>query len=144
MRFSSCFQLRVRVVPTLMTAAQPRPRRAVLRCLARFERTWGDHSGRRAGFAPPTYCELCACGRKSMFAHARPPSQCIALVDLGAPLIASYIENKKAGVALQGHSGQKTSFTGTAINGEWLCCHRATLAADPQSSSPGMRFSLLS
>ncbi|TXT04308.1 hypothetical protein VHUM_04195 [Vanrija humicola] len=27
----------------------------------------------------------------------------------------SYIENKKAGVALQGHSGQKTSFTGTSI-----------------------------
>ncbi|WWC87414.1 uncharacterized protein L201_002303 [Kwoniella dendrophila CBS 6074] len=30
--------------------------------------------------------------------------------------IYSYIENKTAGVRLQGHSGQKTSFTGTAIN----------------------------
>lgn len=29
----------------------------------------------------------------------------------------SFIENKQAGVKLQGHSGQKTSFTGTAING---------------------------
>ena len=33
-------------------------------------------------------------------------------------LIGSHIENKAAGVRLQGHSGQKTSFTGTAINGE--------------------------
>ncbi|KAK1926347.1 hypothetical protein DB88DRAFT_481513 [Papiliotrema laurentii] len=32
------------------------------------------------------------------------------------PITAYFIENKKAGVALQGHSGQKTSFTGTAIN----------------------------
>ncbi|WRT65257.1 uncharacterized protein IL334_002200 [Kwoniella shivajii] len=32
------------------------------------------------------------------------------------PITAYYIENKKAGVRLQGHSGQKTSFTGTAIN----------------------------
>jgi hypothetical protein len=30
----------------------------------------------------------------------------------------SFIENKKAGVALQGHSGQKTSFSGTAIHGK--------------------------
>ena len=30
----------------------------------------------------------------------------------------SFIENKKAGVSLQGHSGQKTSFSGTAIHGE--------------------------
>lgn len=34
------------------------------------------------------------------------------------PITAYYIENKSAGVRLQGHSGQKTSFTGTAINGE--------------------------
>lgn len=34
-------------------------------------------------------------------------------------LIISFIENKQAGVKLQGHSGQKTSFTGTAINGEY-------------------------
>ncbi|WWC58927.1 uncharacterized protein I303_101472 [Kwoniella dejecticola CBS 10117] len=32
------------------------------------------------------------------------------------PITAYYIENKQAGVRLQGHSGQKTSFTGTAIN----------------------------
>ncbi|TYJ55140.1 hypothetical protein B9479_004177 [Cryptococcus floricola] len=32
------------------------------------------------------------------------------------PITAYYIENKVAGVKLQGHSGQKTSFTGTAIN----------------------------
>ena len=32
--------------------------------------------------------------------------------------INSFIENKKAGVSLQGHSGQKTSFSGTAIHGE--------------------------
>ncbi|ORY23799.1 hypothetical protein BCR39DRAFT_342377 [Naematelia encephala] len=32
------------------------------------------------------------------------------------PITAYYIENEKAGVALQGHSGQKTSFTGTSIN----------------------------
>ncbi|OCF59364.1 oxysterol binding protein [Kwoniella mangroviensis CBS 10435] len=32
------------------------------------------------------------------------------------PITAYYIENAKAGVKLQGHSGQKTSFTGTAIN----------------------------
>ncbi|OCF33954.1 oxysterol binding protein [Kwoniella heveanensis BCC8398] len=32
------------------------------------------------------------------------------------PIEHSYIENQKAGVKLQGHSGQKTSFTGTAIN----------------------------
>lgn len=32
------------------------------------------------------------------------------------PVTAYYIENKKAGVSLQGHSGQKTAFTGTAIN----------------------------
>ena len=31
----------------------------------------------------------------------------------------SFIENKKAGVVLQGHSGQKTTFTGTAIVGEF-------------------------
>ncbi|GFZ48928.1 Protein KES1 [Saitozyma sp. JCM 24511] len=32
------------------------------------------------------------------------------------PITAYHIENKKAGVSLEGHSGQKTSFTGTAIN----------------------------
>lgn len=32
------------------------------------------------------------------------------------PITAYYIENKKAGIALQGHSGQKTSFSGTAIH----------------------------
>ncbi|KAI9635689.1 uncharacterized protein MKK02DRAFT_36807 [Dioszegia hungarica] len=32
------------------------------------------------------------------------------------PITAYFIENKKAGVKLQGHSGQKTAFTGTAIN----------------------------
>jgi len=32
------------------------------------------------------------------------------------PITAYYIENKTAGVALQGHSGQKTNFSGTAIN----------------------------
>jgi hypothetical protein len=32
-------------------------------------------------------------------------------------LTVSYIGNKQAGVRLQGHSGQKTAFTGTAING---------------------------
>ncbi|KAL7420715.1 Oxysterol-binding protein 4 [Cryptotrichosporon argae] len=32
------------------------------------------------------------------------------------PITAYFIENKAAGVALQGHSGQKTNFTGTAIN----------------------------
>lgn len=32
------------------------------------------------------------------------------------PITAYYIENKKQGVALQGHSGQKTSFSGTAIH----------------------------
>ncbi|BEI86733.1 hypothetical protein CcaverHIS002_0700790 [Cutaneotrichosporon cavernicola] len=31
------------------------------------------------------------------------------------PITAYYVENKKAGVALQGHSGQKTSFSGTSI-----------------------------
>lgn len=37
--------------------------------------------------------------------------------DHGADAVHSHIENKKAGVSLEGHSGQKTSFTGTAING---------------------------
>jgi len=32
------------------------------------------------------------------------------------PITAYYIENATAGVALQGHSGQKTTFTGTTIN----------------------------
>jgi len=32
------------------------------------------------------------------------------------PITAYFIENKKAGVSLQGHSGQKTSFSGTAIH----------------------------
>ncbi|WWC67438.1 uncharacterized protein I206_101346 [Kwoniella pini CBS 10737] len=32
------------------------------------------------------------------------------------PVTAYYIENKQAGVRLQGHSGQKTSFSGTAIH----------------------------
>jgi hypothetical protein len=32
-------------------------------------------------------------------------------------LISSHIENKKAGVALQGHSGQKTTFSGTSMSG---------------------------
>ncbi|KAK4686472.1 hypothetical protein P7C73_g3653, partial [Tremellales sp. Uapishka_1] len=32
------------------------------------------------------------------------------------PITAYYIENKAAGVTLQGHSGQKTSFSGTAIH----------------------------
>ncbi|ORX36095.1 hypothetical protein BD324DRAFT_630144 [Kockovaella imperatae] len=32
------------------------------------------------------------------------------------PITAYHIENQKAGVSLQGHSGQKTSFSGTAIH----------------------------
>lgn len=32
------------------------------------------------------------------------------------PVTAYFIENKTAGVSLQGHSGQKTSFSGTSIN----------------------------
>jgi hypothetical protein len=34
----------------------------------------------------------------------------------------SFIQNQKAGVTLQGHSGQKTSFSGGSINGgcSWI------------------------
>lgn len=31
------------------------------------------------------------------------------------PITAYHVENKKAGVSLEGHSGQKTSFTGRTI-----------------------------
>jgi len=33
---------------------------------------------------------------------------------------AYHIENKKAGVSLQGHSGQKTTFSGTSMSGMLL------------------------
>lgn len=34
------------------------------------------------------------------------------------PITAYYMENKQAGVSLNGHSGQKTSFSGGSIIGE--------------------------
>lgn len=46
------------------------------------------------------------------------PTDCLVRYDIPIRHSAnpSYIENKKAGVALQGHSGQKTSFSGTSIH----------------------------
>ncbi|OWZ68589.1 hypothetical protein AYX14_00792 [Cryptococcus neoformans] len=54
------------------------------------------------------------------------------------PITAYYIENAKAGVKLQGHSGQKTSFTGTAINVKQS--GHAILTVKPKNGHPEEKY----
>ncbi|WWD21854.1 hypothetical protein CI109_106342 [Kwoniella shandongensis] len=54
------------------------------------------------------------------------------------PITAYYIENKKAGVKLQGHSGQKTAFTGTAINVKQS--GHAVLTVTPKNGGPEEKY----
>ncbi|WVO15630.1 hypothetical protein L204_103290 [Cryptococcus depauperatus] len=54
------------------------------------------------------------------------------------PVTAYYIENQKAGVILQGHSGQKTAFTGTAINVKQS--GHAVLIIKPKNGQPEEKF----
>ncbi|KIR37886.1 oxysterol binding protein [Cryptococcus deuterogattii 99/473] len=54
------------------------------------------------------------------------------------PITAYYIENVKAGVKLQGHSGQKTSFTGTSINVKQS--GHAILTVKPKNGDPQEKY----
>ncbi|WVQ83762.1 hypothetical protein IAT38_005906 [Cryptococcus sp. DSM 104549] len=54
------------------------------------------------------------------------------------PITAYYVENKTAGVKLQGHSGQKTSFTGSAINVKQS--GHAVLTVTPKNGQPEEKY----
>ena len=98
-----------------------------------FYGTWPDRDGRgeteliveQVSHHPPIVSLLVvdpdvrltrvlACSRSL----GRLPSEYQGYVARALLIKNSFIENKKAGVSLQGHSGQKTSFSGTAIHGE--------------------------
>ena len=101
--------------------SSPQPLNPVLGEL--FYGTWPDVNGRgetvlvveQVSHHPPIVSVHCA----QLNMDPLTPDRLVSppLPFCARQLTLSFIENKKAGVALQGHSGQKTSFTGTAING---------------------------
>jgi hypothetical protein len=100
-----------------VSAIEPGPWRDIFRKLAGCRWTWRDHSHRRAGLAPSTRREF-ACWCVDLWLTVVDCLVSWRIEHSGNALTAfSYIENKKAGVSLQGHSGQKTSFSGAAIHG---------------------------